>query len=404
MKISSLAKPTAAALALTFCGTHFVAAQENGSVQKPATEQADNANKASNADAKKDRKNAVCPICGLRVEDKQDDAKGLKVVSVKPDSAADKAGIKKGDTLVSINDQGVDSSDQMHKLMSDQQQKSEEAKVDVKLLRGEEDQQVTLTLKSQDAQKADSDQAKKNAQAKKDQAKKDQAKKDAQAKQDAQVKMDQAKKDQANQDAKGKKDQAEVMQKDAKSADKQARKEADKKREDNDKKKQDDANKQASLGVTLDPSPSQSGEGVRISSVYTNGPAQQAGLKTGDRILKVDGKKITSVKELQDSIDKMDPDHKAKITVMADGEEEALDIVVASKAETIKRAMVDNQSATTPSTDGVDTDQTLSQTLTEIRNELRDLQKRVDAMENDDDDGDRDEKDNSDSDDADRNQ
>lgn len=141
------------------------------------------------------------------------------------------------------------------------------------------------------------------------------------------------------------------------------------------------SNKQASIGATLDPSPSQNGEGVRISSVYTNGPAQRAGLKTGDRILKVDGEDISSVKDLQNSVDKMDPDHKAKITVMVDGEMDSMEIVVASKAETIKRAMVGNQPTAYQRADGVAADQTLSQTLKDIRDELRDLRQRVEDIE-----------------------
>lgn len=372
MRISSLAKPTAAALALTFCGTHIVSAQENGTVQTPSVEQTDNQNRSSDGDAKHDHSNDTCPICGLRVDDKQDDAKGLKVADVKPDSAADKAGIKKGDTLVSIGDTPIDSAEQMHQLMSDQQQKSDEAKLNVNLLRGESEQQVTLTLQTQDAQKENSDQAAKEAEAKKDQAKRD---------------------------AQAEKDKAEAMEKENKS-------EADQRDKDSQKtsdaeKNKVDANKQASIGVTLDPSPSQEGEGVRISSVYTNGPAQQAGLKTGDRILKVDGKEISSVKELQDSIDEMDPDHKAKITVMIDGEEDSLDIVVASKAETIKRAMVGNQST---AGGAAAANQTLSQTLTEIREELRDLRQRVEAMEKGDSASDRKDDSDAESDDTDKNQ
>lgn len=383
MKISSLAKPTAAALALTFCGTHYISAQENGSSQTSAAEQADSANEASDNDSKKDQEAKVCPICGLRVEAKQDDPKGLKVTDVKPDSAADKAGIKKGDTLVSISDQQIDSADEMHKLMSDQQQKSEEAKVNVKLLRDEEEQQVTLTLQSQDAQQAAREQAKKEAQAKEDQAKKDQAEKDAQADQEqAETDQKEAMDDEKSSDA----EQSDKA--DAGSGEDSDESNDGKEKNDNDKK-MGDANKQASIGVTLDPSPFQVGEGVRISSVYTNGPAQQAGLKTGDRILKVDGKDISSVKDLQDSVDKMDPDHKAKFTVMVDGEKDSVEIVVASKAETIKRAMVENQPSSNQSAEAFNADQTLSQTLTEIRDELRDLRQRVDAMENGDKDGDR---------------
>lgn len=71
MKISSLAKPTAAALALTFCGTHYVSAQENDSVRTSAAEQANSKDQVAEDDDEKDQRSETCSICGMRVEAKQ---------------------------------------------------------------------------------------------------------------------------------------------------------------------------------------------------------------------------------------------------------------------------------------------------------------------------------------------
>ncbi len=333
MKISPFVKPSAAALAIALCSGPYVAAQDNGNGQNTANQQADAANKSTDAD------HATCPVCGLSVENAKDDSKGVKVVNVKSESPADKAGVKKGDVIVSVNDNDVNTSEQLHNLMSKQQKKSEQSTVKVGLQRNGADRQVTLTLKSKDEQASNEGDAKNDSKATK-------------------------------------------MENGQKSSDQRDR---DQNRKNRDKKEQDNAKKHASLGVTLDPAPQQFGEGVRISSVYTNGPAQKAGLKTGDRILKVDGKDVSSVKELQDSIDGMAPDHTAKIRVMVDGEQKDLDIQMVSKAETIQRAMVGINQAVTQPANQMESEQTVSETLREIRNELRELRERVESIERDDD-------------------
>lgn len=352
MKLSSLVRPTAVALAITLGGTSYVAAQDNAdpnaaSQQDTNAQQSDakqsSEDKSHDATADKDARQASCPVCGLKVENAKDDSKGVRVVDVKPGSPADQAGVKKDDVLVSINDKDVKSSQQLRKMMSKLQKKSEQSTVKVALQHDGEDRQLTLTLKSKDEQASSDDQASHDSQS---------------------TDMKDRKKPNKKQDA-------------GKNA-----KTSDKRKAENDAA--EDANKQASLGVTLDPAPAQNdGRGVRISSVYTNGPAQKAGLKTGDRILKVDGKEVSSVSELQDSIDKMAPDQNAKISVMVDGQEKEFDIELVSKAETIQRAMVGNQPAIRQPAVGA-VDQSLAQTLAEIRNELRELRQRVDAIDNDD--------------------
>ncbi len=288
------------------------------------TAQENNQNREQNS---QDR--ASCSICGLTVEKANGDQQGLKIVDVVSGSPADEAGLEKGDVLISVDDESIDSADQLKKQMMQHQRQSSEANVRVKVRRDDRNRQVTLTL-------------------------------------------DQA--DRSN--------------------------------------NEDSANDQASLGVTLDSSFQGQGRGVRISSVYTNSPADRAGLKTGDRILKVDGKSVSNVQDVVRTIQQMNPNESAELTVIANGEQEELDIQLTSRAETIQRAMVDrgrfsrgdiNRGASgypTNQTIGnrtignqstsqfrsqnpqVGSNESLTQVLTGIRQELQQLRQQIKQLEN----------------------
>lgn len=61
--------------------------------------------------------------------------------------------------------------------------------------------------------------------------------------------------------------------------------------------------------------------GVAVEKVVENSPAAQAGLQTGDVIVKFDGEEITGVRKLTRLISEVAPDHKVKLTILRSGDE-----------------------------------------------------------------------------------
>jgi Trypsin-like serine proteases, typically periplasmic, contain C-terminal PDZ domain len=62
-------------------------------------------------------------------------------------------------------------------------------------------------------------------------------------------------------------------------------------------------------------------EGVLVSNVQPGGPADKAGIKAGDIIVEVNGKKISEVQDLQNQIMKNPPGTKINLKVIRNGKE-----------------------------------------------------------------------------------
>ena len=73
--------------------------------------------------------------------------------------------------------------------------------------------------------------------------------------------------------------------------------------------------------------------GVVITDVRKGGPAEQAGLKTGDVIVAVDGKRIPSGEELVSDIASRKPGSKAALTFVRDGKEQKTSVTIADRAK-----------------------------------------------------------------------
>ncbi|MGI9034833.1 MAG: PDZ domain-containing protein [Pyrinomonadaceae bacterium] len=71
--------------------------------------------------------------------------------------------------------------------------------------------------------------------------------------------------------------------------------------------------------------------GVAIEKVLENSPAAQAGLQTGDVIIKIDGEEVTSAKKLTRLISEVAPDHQVKITVLRAGGERELTATIGKR-------------------------------------------------------------------------
>jgi serine protease Do len=69
-------------------------------------------------------------------------------------------------------------------------------------------------------------------------------------------------------------------------------------------------------------------KGVLIQDVVEGGPAEDAGLKAGDVILKVDDKEVNQANELQMEIARRQPESQIKITVFRDGRELSLNVTL----------------------------------------------------------------------------
>jgi hypothetical protein len=89
-------------------------------------------------------------------------------------------------------------------------------------------------------------------------------------------------------------------------------------------------NESAELGVIVAASP---GAGVFVSGAIWGGPADQAGIRTGDYILSVDGQPVSSPEELRDVLQRKKPGSEARVAVWRQGKESTKELVLARAAE-----------------------------------------------------------------------
>ncbi len=73
------------------------------------------------------------------------------------------------------------------------------------------------------------------------------------------------------------------------------------------------------------------GEGVKVSDMLDNSPATRAGLKIGDVIKKVNGKKIHGLREYSDMLKSFSPGEKAVFTILREGKELNVEIILEEK-------------------------------------------------------------------------
>ncbi len=71
--------------------------------------------------------------------------------------------------------------------------------------------------------------------------------------------------------------------------------------------------------------------GVYIDDLVEEGAAAEAGIEKGDVIVKIDGKKITAVPELQESVGSKRPGDKVLVVVNRDGKEKELTVLLKNK-------------------------------------------------------------------------
>ena len=86
-----------------------------------------------------------------------------------------------------------------------------------------------------------------------------------------------------------------------------------------------------------------SGSGVTVSSVVPGSPADQAGLKVGDTITSVDGKKVTKGAELVADIASRKPGSKANLSFLRNGKTQETSVTIADRAKLFAARLGDDQ-------------------------------------------------------------
>ncbi|MFC1579671.1 DegQ family serine endoprotease [Thermodesulfobacteriota bacterium] len=74
-------------------------------------------------------------------------------------------------------------------------------------------------------------------------------------------------------------------------------------------------------------------KGVLVTQVYEGDPADKGGIKAGDIILSVDGKKVASSRELSRAIANAKVGEKARIKILRDGKKESLSVKLAKRSD-----------------------------------------------------------------------
>jgi serine protease Do len=90
--------------------------------------------------------------------------------------------------------------------------------------------------------------------------------------------------------------------------------------------------------------------GTLIAAVTDNSPAEKSGLRTGDAILKVDGKDVKGPKELSLAVAKIKPGTSVEMTVFRQGKEKAVNVSIGTMPSN-QTASLDAQPPQQPSED-----------------------------------------------------
>jgi hypothetical protein len=93
------------------------------------------------------------------------------------------------------------------------------------------------------------------------------------------------------------------------------------------------------LGITMSEDPDQDTDGVTLTSVLSGLPAEQAGLKAGDRVIEMDGQRIKGQGDLRSVIRSKKAGEELKVKVAREGEEKEITVQLeAFSAERMKDA------------------------------------------------------------------
>lgn len=102
------------------------------------------------------------------------------------------------------------------------------------------------------------------------------------------------------------------------------------------------SNRRAWLGVTL--GATDDDEGVRVTRVTSGGPAERAGIRVGDILLRVAGSEVTSPDEVAEMLGQMDPNRRVDLTIRRDDDDRRLAVTLGQPNEA-RRGAAERQDA-----------------------------------------------------------
>jgi S1-C subfamily serine protease len=74
-----------------------------------------------------------------------------------------------------------------------------------------------------------------------------------------------------------------------------------------------------------------SGPGVKVAGVTAGSPAEKAGVKEGDVLLKVDGKDVPDLRGFSGILRDLSPGQTVRVVLSRGGAEQAIDVTVAER-------------------------------------------------------------------------
>lgn len=210
------------------------------------------------------------PVLGVIIQETEDQ-KGVKVLRVRPDGPAAKAGVQPGDILLSLNDQNIDSPGKLNELI---REKKPGDKLNVKIMRNGQEQSVEATLISR---------------------------------REALSRITERQRAQRRQAG----------------------------REDYPEESQEETDQQrAWLGVFIDEAMGQ--QGVEVLRVFPGGPADRAGLQTGDIVLSIAEKDIASPSDVVNALKALQPGQTAKMVILRNNEEQTLEVKAGDRSRFLR--------------------------------------------------------------------
>jgi len=69
-------------------------------------------------------------------------------------------------------------------------------------------------------------------------------------------------------------------------------------------------------------------QGVRVNSVEKGGPADKAGIKINDLIIKINGEKLSGARDVMDKVTELRPGTKSTFSVLRNGKERVLNVII----------------------------------------------------------------------------
>jgi hypothetical protein len=91
------------------------------------------------------------------------------------------------------------------------------------------------------------------------------------------------------------------------------------------------SDEQGGLGVAVEDDE----QGVRVIRVYSNTPAQEMGLRSGDRITQVDGRRVESARDFISRIREMEPGEEVELDIQRNDDERSLTGELESRSEAL---------------------------------------------------------------------